>query len=56
LQKIDQEASKQKRSRSEWIELHFEDLFFKPPEIENKKAIKSELNQTRSKILKYYRS
>ncbi len=27
LQKIDQEASKQKRSRSEYIELHFEELF-----------------------------
>jgi hypothetical protein len=30
LQKIDQEASRQKRSRSEWVELHFEELFFKP--------------------------
>jgi hypothetical protein len=27
LEKIDQEASKQKRSRSEYIELHFEALF-----------------------------
>jgi metal-responsive CopG/Arc/MetJ family transcriptional regulator len=29
LDRIDQEAKKQKRSRSEYIELHFEDLFFK---------------------------
>jgi hypothetical protein len=28
LQKIDQEATDQKRSRSEWVELHFETLFF----------------------------
>jgi len=28
LQKIDQEATRQKRSRSEYIELHFETLFF----------------------------
>jgi metal-responsive CopG/Arc/MetJ family transcriptional regulator len=41
LQKIDQEASKQKRSRSEWVELHFEALFFKPPEPENEIAIKT---------------
>jgi len=27
LQKIDQEARKQKRSRSEYIELHFETVF-----------------------------
>jgi hypothetical protein len=30
LEQIDKEATKQKRSRSEWMELHFEDLFFKP--------------------------
>ena len=35
LQKIDQEASKQKRSRSEWVELHFETLFFAQRELEN---------------------
>ncbi len=35
LQRIDQEASRQKRSRSEYIELHFEDLFFKPKENQN---------------------
>ena len=29
LQKIDLEASRQKRSRSEWVELHFETYFFK---------------------------
>jgi metal-responsive CopG/Arc/MetJ family transcriptional regulator len=29
LKKIDQEASKQKRSRSEYVELHFEDVFAK---------------------------
>jgi metal-responsive CopG/Arc/MetJ family transcriptional regulator len=34
LQKIDQEASKHKRSRSEWVELHFEDLFFRQTETE----------------------
>ena len=27
LDKIDKEASKQKRSRSDWMELHFEDVF-----------------------------
>jgi hypothetical protein len=27
LRKIDQEASKQKRSRSEWVEMHFEAVF-----------------------------
>jgi hypothetical protein len=30
LDRIDQEAKANKRSRSEWLELHFEDLFFKP--------------------------
>jgi metal-responsive CopG/Arc/MetJ family transcriptional regulator len=35
LQKIDQEASKQKRSRSEYVELHFETLFFAKQELEN---------------------
>jgi hypothetical protein len=34
LQKIDQAALKQKRSRSEYVELHFESLFFKTPEVE----------------------
>jgi metal-responsive CopG/Arc/MetJ family transcriptional regulator len=28
LQKIDQEAIKEKRSRSEWVEVHFESIFF----------------------------
>lgn len=42
LQKIDQEASKQKRSRSEWVELHFENLFVIPPETENEIAIKTD--------------
>ncbi len=27
LEKIDHEANKQKRSRSEWVELHFEAIF-----------------------------
>jgi metal-responsive CopG/Arc/MetJ family transcriptional regulator len=27
LKKIDQEAIRQKRSRSEWVELHFENVF-----------------------------
>jgi hypothetical protein len=29
LKRIDQEARKQKRTRSDWLEKHFEDLFFK---------------------------
>ncbi|MCW4045767.1 MAG: hypothetical protein NWE94_09670, partial [Candidatus Bathyarchaeota archaeon] len=32
LQRIDQEASKQQRSRSEYVELFFENVFFKPSE------------------------
>jgi hypothetical protein len=35
LEKINKEASKQKRSRSEYVELHFECLFFVQKEIEN---------------------
>jgi len=35
LEKIDKEALKQKRSRSEYIELHFETLFFAQRELEN---------------------
>jgi hypothetical protein len=35
LQKIDQEATKQKRSRSEYIELHFETLLSTHSELEN---------------------
>jgi metal-responsive CopG/Arc/MetJ family transcriptional regulator len=27
LQRIDQEAQRQRRSRSEWLELHLEDFF-----------------------------
>jgi hypothetical protein len=38
--KNDQEASRQKRSRSEWVELHFETLFFKPLEMEKELAMK----------------
>jgi hypothetical protein len=34
LEKIDKEASKQKRSRSEYVELHFETLFFNKDELE----------------------
>jgi metal-responsive CopG/Arc/MetJ family transcriptional regulator len=34
LEKIDKEASKQKRSRSEYVELHFETIFF-AKELEN---------------------
>ncbi len=34
LQKIDQEATKQRRSRSEYVEIHFETLFFKQAEAE----------------------
>jgi metal-responsive CopG/Arc/MetJ family transcriptional regulator len=33
LEKIDREASKQKRSRSEWVELHFETIFFAEPNL-----------------------
>jgi hypothetical protein len=40
LQKIDQETLKQKRSRSEWVELHFEMLFFRPLEMEKELAMK----------------
>jgi hypothetical protein len=36
LEKIDKEASKQKRSRSEFVELHFEAIFFAQRELENK--------------------
>ena len=34
LQKIDQEATRQKRSRSEYVELHFETLFSNQAELE----------------------
>ena len=34
LEKIDKEASKQKRSRSGYVELHFETLFFNKVELE----------------------
>jgi len=34
LEKIDKEASKQKRSRSEYVELHFETLFLNKGELE----------------------
>jgi hypothetical protein len=34
LEKIDKEAIKQKRSRSEWVELHFESIFFQSNEVE----------------------
>ena len=33
LQRIDQEAKKQRRSRSEYVELFFEDALFALPEI-----------------------
>jgi hypothetical protein len=41
LQKIDQETSKQKRPRSEWIELHFKALFLKHVEPESEIIIKT---------------
>jgi metal-responsive CopG/Arc/MetJ family transcriptional regulator len=41
LEKIDKEASKQKRSRSEYVELHFENIFFKQLEPENEISIKT---------------
>jgi hypothetical protein len=31
LQKIDKKALKEKRSRSEWVKLHFENLFSEIP-------------------------
>jgi hypothetical protein len=34
LEKVDKEDSKEKRSRSEYVELHFETLFF-AKELEN---------------------
>jgi hypothetical protein len=39
LQKIGREALKQKRSRSEYIELHFETLLFKSLETEKENAV-----------------
>jgi metal-responsive CopG/Arc/MetJ family transcriptional regulator len=35
LEKIDKEASKQKLSRSEFVELHFETLFFAEQVVKN---------------------
>jgi hypothetical protein len=35
LEKKDKEASKQKRSRSEFVELYFETLLFAQKELEN---------------------
>jgi hypothetical protein len=32
LNRIEEEAKKDRRSRSDWIEKHFEDLFFKQEE------------------------
>ena len=40
LQKIDQEATRQKRSRSEWVEIHFENIFFTPPDTEHEIKVK----------------
>jgi metal-responsive CopG/Arc/MetJ family transcriptional regulator len=34
LDRIDQEAEKQKRSRSDWVEMYFEDFFFKESKTE----------------------
>jgi predicted transcriptional regulator len=39
LQKIDQEAAKQKRSRSSWLENHLEDFFFKRERAEQETEI-----------------
>jgi metal-responsive CopG/Arc/MetJ family transcriptional regulator len=33
LEKIDKEATRQKRSRSEYVEIHFENLFLSESEI-----------------------
>jgi hypothetical protein len=35
LEKIDKEALKQKRSRSEYVELHFESLYFAEKQLTN---------------------
>jgi hypothetical protein len=43
LEKIAKEASKQRRSRSEFVELHFETLFFAEIETENKLFYKNYL-------------
>jgi len=40
LRRIDQEASRQKRSRSDYLEKFFEDLFF-PPEPKSEIALKT---------------
>jgi hypothetical protein len=48
LRKIDQEASKQKRSRSEYVELHFEALFFNQPQLEIAIAAKTVLRSPQS--------
>jgi hypothetical protein len=37
LEKIDKEASKEKRSRSEYVELHFETLLAEGPQIQSRK-------------------
>ena len=34
LNRIDQEAKRERRSRSDWIETHFEKLFFKEEQAE----------------------
>jgi hypothetical protein len=39
--KIDQEATRRKRPRNEWIELYFETIFFRLQEIENEIKIKT---------------
>jgi hypothetical protein len=55
LQKIDQEATKQKKSRSEQVELHFETLFLNLPETEKELTIKIRrtfLKPTNPKALK----
>jgi hypothetical protein len=44
LQKIGQEATRQRRSRSEYVELHFENLFLESPKPES--AITAKTQQT----------
>ena len=41
LEKIDKEATKQKRSRSEYVELHFEGLFFRQLEFDMENTVKT---------------
>ena len=51
LQKIDQEATKQKRSRSEYVELHFETLFFAINPTEKERVITQSMHPKESSFI-----